>query len=683
MHRSNDKKGISTQFSFQKTVFYATIFVALHSNTGYTQNLSDTLRIKPISIFTRSIQSAYNDGRTISIDSLSMIKSLTSSLSELVAQNTSIFIKEYGRGAMTTASFRGTAPSHTSVLWNGIPLNSPMLGMVDFSTIPVYFTDQITVEHGSASLVDQSGALGGLVKIENKTDWQNKFSGRVLTGIGSYGTKDEYIKLSLGNAKIQMQTRAFYSYSNNDYTFKNKLIANIDPLTGTYIFPSQKNINAQYGSKGVLQEFYLHPSKQSFLTFRYWYQFNTRSLPRLQTNETDINYNLNQQHENANRVMGTYKYYGSKGTLTIESGANLQHSTYQLKNKISGTLDQLITDATANMESYLFKTTYDYKIKENLNVITTANSLFSSVYSMNSPQNSPTEGYNAKRQDHSLSVQLINIFNENLTGKLISRTELVGKSFLPIIPSVGLIYHPVADKSLFLNGNLAKNYHQPSLNDLYFVPGGNPLLKAEEGTMIDLGSGFLGSFNQIQFQANVTAYASGINNWIIWLPTPKGYWEPSNIKRVNTSGIEFNSSVSGKLNSLQYRINGNYAYTRSINRDNSKSWADESIGKQLPYIPRNSANILLDLSRKKYHFTWAWAYYSSRFTTTSNTKTVPLDHLNPYLMNNIYFGRGIKLNHSNLDIELKILNLFNEQYRTILQNPMPGINYSFLIRYDF
>ncbi len=665
------------------TLLYSIICFILHSNTGYAQNISDTHQIKPISIVTRSNQTIYNDGRTTAIDSLSMIKSLTSSLSELVTQNTSIYIKEYGRGAMTTASFRGTAPSHTSVLWNGIPLNSPMLGMVDFSTIPVYFTDQITVEHGSASLVDQSGALGGLVKIENKGDWQNKFSGRILTGIGSYGTKDEFIKLSLGNTKVQSQTRAFYSFSDNDYTFKNKLIANIDPLTGNYIYPSQKNLNAQYGSKGVLQEFYLHPSQQSFLTFRYWYQFNNRSLPRLQTNETDINYNLNRQQENANRFMGEYKHYGSKGTLTLESGANLQHSTFQLKNKISGTLDQLITDATANVESYLFKATYDYKIKENLNITTTANGVFSSVNSINSPQNSQTEGYNAKRQDHSVTVQLVNIFNKNLTGKLISRTELVGKSFLPIIPSAGLIYHPLANKSFFLNGNLARNYHLPSLNDLYFVPGGNPLLKAEEGTMIDLGSGFSGNLNQTQFKANITAYASGINNWIIWLPTPKGYWEPSNIKRVNTSGIEFNSSVSGKLNSLKYRINGNYAYTRSINRDNPKTWADESIGKQLPYIPRNSANILVDLSREKYHFTWVWNYYSSRFTSTSNTKTSPFDILHPYLMNNIYFGRGINLKHSSLDIELKILNLFNESYRTVLQNPMPGINYSFLIRYDF
>ncbi len=54
---------------------------------------------------------------------------------------------------MATASFRGTAPSHTQVSWNGISISSPMLGMVDFSLIPVYIIDDLTLKHGAASLV--------------------------------------------------------------------------------------------------------------------------------------------------------------------------------------------------------------------------------------------------------------------------------------------------------------------------------------------------------------------------------------------------------------------------------------------------------------------------------------------------------------------------------------------------
>ncbi len=130
-------------------------------------------------------------------------------------------------------------------------------------------------------------------------------------------------------------------------------------------------------------------------------------------------------------------------------------------------------------------------------------------------------------------------------------------------------------------------------------------------------------------------------------------------------------------------MNGNYAYTRSINRDNPRNWADESIGKQLPYIPLHSANFTLNLSSKGYYATWLWNYYSERFTTSSNDKESEMGVLYPYFMNNFHVGKSIQRDKLTYNIELKINNLFNEDYRTVLQRPMPGRNYSVFFRIDF
>ncbi|HNY24566.1 MAG TPA: TonB-dependent receptor plug domain-containing protein, partial [Bacteroidales bacterium] len=73
------------------------------------------------------------------IDTLALRESISGSLASVLTQNSTLFIKSYGRATLSTASFRGTAPSHTQVTWNGMKLNSPMLGMVDFSQIPSYF----------------------------------------------------------------------------------------------------------------------------------------------------------------------------------------------------------------------------------------------------------------------------------------------------------------------------------------------------------------------------------------------------------------------------------------------------------------------------------------------------------------------------------------------------------------
>jgi len=665
------------------TVIWASFLVLVATEVVSGQHISDTLRMEAVEVYAKKVIKE-EAGRTITkIDSIAMIKALTSNLSDLISQNTPIFIKEYGRGAMATASFRGTAPSHTQVSWNGLSINSPMLGMVDFSTVPVYFTDNVSLLHGSGSLSEKSGALGGVVKLENSADWQNKFSGRLLTGVGSYGTRDEFFQVNGGNKKMQSQTRVFYTFSENDYLFVNKFIADIDPKTGNYLYPTQKNENSKYENWGFLQEFYFHPAEKSILIFRYWYQHNDRSLPRLLSNETDNNANINRQSENAHRPVAEWRYYGRKGTLSITSGANIQLLKYQLKTKISGAEDQIVINSDSKSASYLFKASYIYQFSDNISITGGTNTEISSVYSVNSPKSSDPQKYNVKRYDNSVYFQLSKAFSDKLSANLMLREEFTGGKPTPLIPSAGFGYYPYRNKGYFLKGTLSRNYHQPTLNDLYYIPGGNPLLKAEGGLMADIGSGYSGVVRNTTFHAAINGYYSRINNWIIWLPTPQGYWEPYNMKRVNASGFELNTGIKGTLFSIGYHFNGNYAFTKSINRDEPRNWADESIGKQLPYIPEHSANFLVNLSRFSYHFTWLWTYYSERYTTTSNDKTSKLDVLYPYFMNNLFLGKVIGLSKKKLDIELKILNIFNEEYRTVLQHPMPGRNYSLLIRYDF
>ena len=90
------------------------------------------------------------------IDTTLLHQDISLSMSDILTQHSTLFIKSYGRATESTAEFRGTSPAHTQVLWNGMKINSPMLGTVDFSTIPSYFVDQATLLHGASSLVETS-----------------------------------------------------------------------------------------------------------------------------------------------------------------------------------------------------------------------------------------------------------------------------------------------------------------------------------------------------------------------------------------------------------------------------------------------------------------------------------------------------------------------------------------------
>ncbi|MCF8366896.1 MAG: Plug domain-containing protein, partial [Bacteroidales bacterium] len=202
---------------------------------NFGQDMADSVfLLKPFEISSsRVFDKALAGMKETQVDTLVLLQKINLSLSDVLSENTQVFIKNYGRGALATASFRGTAESHTQVSWNGININSPMAGMVDFSLIPVYIIDDMSLKYGNASITESSGGLGGSVQISNNVDWNNKSGVKFMQGIGSYHTYDEFLQFGLGNKKFQSKTRVYYTRSENDYPFVNMGIAQIDPETGT------------------------------------------------------------------------------------------------------------------------------------------------------------------------------------------------------------------------------------------------------------------------------------------------------------------------------------------------------------------------------------------------------------------------------------------------------------------
>jgi iron complex outermembrane receptor protein len=125
-----------------------------------------------------------------------------------------------------------------------------------------------------------------------------------------------------------------------------------------------------------------------------------------------------------------------------------------------------------------------------------------------------------------------------------------------------------------------------------------------------------------------------------------------------------------KLNSI-----ANYAYTESVRADVGESINDASTGKQLPYIPKHSANLYSRISWKKFYFSYQWTYFSTRYTTSAAEPGI-LVSIYPYFMNDIAAGRSFDTKKLFFDLNLKVYNLFNEAYRSVLWQPMPGRNYS-------
>ena len=234
--------------------------------------------------------------------------------------------------------------------------------------------------------------------------------------------------------------------------------------------------------------------------------------------------------------------------------------------------------------------------------------------------------------------------------------------------------------NLTLRASISRNHRFPTLNDLYFLPGGNPDLKSEKGFSYDIGASFsTGKAGVFSISGSATWFDSHIEDWIIWLPTTKGFFSPRNVKKVHAYGVEVKANVGVQfLKGWFFDLNGSYSWTPSINEGEKMSPADQSVGKQLPYVPKHSASLTGRLSWRTWSFLYKWAYYSERFTMSSNDYTLT-GHLPKYFMSNISLEKGLSFKPMDVQLKLAVNNLFNEDYLSVLSRPMPGINFEFFI----
>ena len=122
---------------------------------------------------------------------------------------------------------------------------------------------------------------------------------------------------------------------------------------------------------------------------------------------------------------------------------------------------------------------------------------------------------------------------------------MYGDRWSPLIPAFFMDGLISPKGNIMLKASVSRNYRFPTLNDLYFLPGGNPDLKNEQGFTYDAGVSFdVGKQGVYKFGGGVNWFDSYIDDWIIWLPTTKGFFSPRNVKKVHAYGVEVKANLA-------------------------------------------------------------------------------------------------------------------------------------------
>lgn len=630
------------------------------------------------------------------LDSAMIATVVSASMADVLSQSSVLFIKSYGRATMATASFRGTAPSHTQVTWNGMKLNSPMLGMVDFSLIPSYFVDGATLYHGAGSVSVTAGGLGGAVALETgrkDVASSNGLEMQYIQGVSSYMTFDQYVKMRYNKGPWQAVTRAAYVNSKNNFPYTNyrKKVFETDNdgnITGSF-YPVERNRNGAYEDAHVQQELYYTGPKGWSAQGAFWYTHSDRGVPMLNVDYKDDNLVRNNQVEQTVRAsIGGQKIY--KGlTANVQAGYTYTDLMY-LYSADPGSgefLEMIHSQSYVNSLSTAAKASYTASAKWAF----VAQILMDQHFVRSEDQSvvltdgqKRVVGYDKARPEYGAYLSAKYRPVEAVGLSLSLRAQAYGKEYAPLIPALFAQVRLSRKGNVQLRVSAARNFRYPTLNDLYFMPGGNSELLPEEGFTSDVGLSFELGSKRWGLQSDLTAYTSKIDNWIVWLPTFKGFWSPVNVKQVHSYGAEFKATAYLEFDRAgRTDFDGHFAWTRSLNYGDPVNWADNSIGKQLVYIPEFSGAFTLRHTWRKWGVSYKWNYYSERYTTSSGERTTVWEVLPPYFMNDLAFEKTFNAGRVQLLCKLLINNLFNEEYESVLARPMPGRNYGLFLEVTF
>ncbi|SDC13176.1 TonB-dependent receptor plug domain-containing protein [Williamwhitmania taraxaci] len=610
-----------------------------------TSTIEDTITLKEVVISSKLKR--FSAGLSVKIISPIDIKQSRSLLlSDMLASQPGLVVNSYGPGATSSISLRGLNASHTAVLWNGVNLQSSMNSGVNFGNIPTFFVDQIAVQQGGNGALFGSGAIGGVIHLDNQLAFGNGNSGELFQSVGSYGLSYSAIKHTYGGEKFAISSRLFYSEAQNNYEFRN---------TTKMGKPIVNQTNANYRKAGIMETASFLVSPADRLVVALWAQDGYNAYPAMMSTASS------NQNDYSSFFRATSQWRANRTSYDFNIKAALFNDWQAYRNIPVERSNHHSTNGQVEGE-FIYRMSQSHVLEAGIN--TAYERVRSTNYSEPKERLRPaaTLGYRFRTEDGGI---------EAFAG---AREEIIDGESTPITWSVGGQFRLMT--GLYMRANVSRNYRVPSFNDLYWGNGwGNPNLKPENGLGEEVGLDYVYTGNGNLISIKISAFNNNVDNWIIWLPNSSGTWRPQNYNEVWSRGVESSLTLKKRLErfTIGADLSGAITYTT-----NEKDAIQATEGKQLPYVPKYkygfSAFIDFDWLRLKY----TQGYTGRRYDVADHSSQI-----NPFSIASLSVETNYKLNSYEIRGFARIDNLWNEEYVVMQNYGMPMRTYQLGIVLSF
>jgi iron complex outermembrane receptor protein len=536
---------------------------------------------------------------------------------ELAAAGLSI--RQYGPSGIGTLSRRGADPSQLQILWNGIVLNNPMLGMADLSLLQNDASTRILLTEGSSGSLYGSGSVGGTLALQhvNPAKFGESVSASIQTG--SFGMRQ--IHGDFGMRK----RRSFLSWDNQWFKIDNDFPYKIGfENEGKMQFASREQLRSRLSAG-------FHYKKWEFGAHAEW-QKGTRGLGTSAGGTSSLG---NQQDENR-RLAVHANYQSNKIKWVQRFGLIEDRIIFQLPGNTA--------PDSSRSQSLQIQQEFHFHVGK-WNAVAGAD-----LWNVSGNSRQYTS-----QTDQVFPAQFVAFYRQSKNYRLSASSRWEWHERIAV-NSLSAEY--AIHKLLSAKAAISNSFRRPTLNDIYWSSGGNPNLKPESGGNAEAGLVAGQSTGSVKWNISATIWARFLDNPIVWLPE-NNIWSARNMQYGEYNGFQLSSRVSGEAGKIHWIWQTGMEWCKARMHFNNNRF-------NALFVPRFSGASSFKMQRKLWYLNTICQWQSMRYTSTDNLSALP-----GYALFSMQTGKEIKMKQHAITLSAGADNVFNHSYEVMPGRPMP------------
>ncbi|MBI1266559.1 MAG: TonB-dependent receptor [Cryomorphaceae bacterium] len=450
------------------------------------------------------------------IDSLINIALPFSSVGEQLSMGSVVNLRTYGApGSLISGLAGGLSPDHLLVLWQGVPLNSPTLGMTDLSTLPAGFFSSIKFNDG-VSKSPHPGGASGVLSLQNGRDSKPSVSAGV--SFNQFMNVRSGAGFNIPAGKCFLDGNVQWEHLANEFSYS-------DPFKrGTPTAVQQHN---DFSRRAVRIGFYSHVQKRIEAEVHAWLQSSALELP-----EPLGSYgaSLATQRDSSVRLVAKLSSRFKRGVIAVDGAYFNENQHYT--DRVAGDEVPLI-DSKIQSERWYGKAEYRH---------------FGETWVLNAAFVVNRESARSDNYQSHTSSRLLYGPDSHFIWQPKSWKVNVGAryDFGPganvFVPDFSLAFIRSAWE---VGAGAARIFRYPDLNELFWQPGGNQQLAPELG--VTFNAYLVKSFNQQKATFTIAPFVKAMESLIVWEPAI-GHYAAHNANSVKMNGLLMRIENSGQIN---------------------------------------------------------------------------------------------------------------------------------------